>query len=257
MALAVLFFERVASRKKLKYYESIVGIVLFSLIYVVYSYIFELNGLINLQRVDISLIAIDRWILGSDLFIFSNSYTSIWLTEILQVSYFLFFFLMLWQGLYLIFTRKVDKLVEFTRIIIFGFYFSYIGYVFFPAIGPRFTLLDFSSIDTLLPGLLLTDTIREIINGAANITAVSKAHLDVNEDCIPSGHTMLTLINVYFAFLNRIPIRWPLAIISSLIIVSTMYMHYHYLIDVILGVICAIIALIIEPKIANRLKKVA
>ncbi len=186
---------------------------------------------------DSVLIAVDQWMFGVDPTQWVYQFSHPIITEILQIAYssYYLFFIFLFYELY-----KKNMMKEFEEgalLIVYGFYLSYIGYMLFPAIGPRFTLHDFNSLNTDLPGLFLTPYLREFINSGGGVSAGSNPILSVHRDAFPSGHTQLTLTAMYIAFKNKTTIRWGLLIAGSLLIISTIYMRYHYAIDVFAGVI--------------------
>jgi membrane-associated phospholipid phosphatase len=41
----------------------------------------------------------------------------------------------------------------------------------------------------------------------------------------------MTLVAAYLAFRYRIPSRWVIAILASLLVIATIYLRYHYVID--------------------------
>ena len=123
-------------------------------------------------------------------------------------------------------------------LIVYGFYLSYVGYFFVPAVGPRFTLHDFQLLNQELPGLWFTNFLRDFINAGGSIpNGVTDAIRYVQRDAFPSGHTQLTLTAMYLAFTYKLSIRWGLLIVGSLLIISTIYLRYHYGIDVIGGIV--------------------
>ncbi len=78
---------------------------------------------------------------------------------------------------------------------------SYLGYFIWPGIGPRFTLHNFETINQDLPGLFLTNFLREIVNSGESIPAGTSNPAEVvQRDIFPSGHTMITLIVMYLSF---------------------------------------------------------
>ena len=122
-------------------------------------------------------------------------------------------------------------------LVVYGFYLSYVGYFVLPAVGPRFTLHDFHALNTELPGIWLTNGIREFVNSGESIpSGVLRAIDYAQRDAFPSGHTQLTLVILYIAFINRLRSRWVLLVVGSLLIVSTIYLRYHYVVDVLAGV---------------------
>lgn len=177
------------------------------------------------------------------------------LTEYLQWSYMSFFFLPLLQGIELAITKQEERLKVFTYTIVFGFYVSYLLYFFLPAIGPRFTLHDFAKINDELPGLWLTETLREYVNLGGNIRpGVENPAAVVNRDCMPSGHTMITLMNIILAFRYHSKLRWFFLIVGASLIFATVYLRYHYVVDVIAGIICALLALWSAPRLRRWVK---
>jgi membrane-associated phospholipid phosphatase len=136
-------------------------------------------------------------------------------------------------------------------VIVYGFFLSYIGYAAVPAVGPRFTLHDFSAISTELPGLFLTEPIRALLNAGESIPKgeLSNAIRFVQRDAFPSGHTELTLIALYLASQYRLRSRYVLYLFGSLLFVSTVYLRYHYVIDLLAGAVFMLAAIWTAPKL--------
>ena len=57
----------------------------------------------------------------------------------------------------------------------------------------------------------------------------------VQRDVFPSGHTMITLIVMYLSIKLKSRSRYYLVPIGSLLIFSTVYLWYHYVIDLVGG----------------------
>lgn len=211
---------------------------------------------INPIDYDNILISWDKMIFGGDPSEMLAFLRTPILTEILQFCYFSFFFLPVIHGIELYRRQKHAELNTLTNQIVFGFLFSYLLYLFMPAIGPRFTLYDIHAINTDIPGVYFTDMLRTIINaGGGAPDGIANPALHVNRDCMPSGHTWLTLMNIVLAFKFRSKFRWAFCIIGGGLIFSTIYMRYHYGVDVIMGVIFAILSLYLEPRIREYLRK--
>jgi membrane-associated phospholipid phosphatase len=168
-------------------------------------------------------------------------------TEFLQIAYSSFYFLPAIVG-YQIWKMHRENFDTFARNIIFTFFFSYFLYFFFPAIGPRFAVYDFSALNMELPGIYLTNFLREAINYGGGVIHknVDPASI-VNRDCMPSGHTMITLVNIFWAFRYKVKSRYFILIFGVSIIIATVYMRYHYLVDILAGIFFAYIALLLEP----------
>ncbi len=214
------------------------------LVYVIYLELYWIVGPIHQGWVaDDWLMAIDRSVLGVHPTLWLAQFSTPWLTEISQVAYASFYALQIAVGVELYARKRRAQFQFFVFASAFGFLVSYLGYLLVPAVGPRFTLHDFASLDRELPGLLLTPALRSFVNagglvpaGAANAVAVAIA----NRDVFPSGHTMMTIIAVVWAWRFRLALRWPLTVIGSLLVFATLYLRYHYLVDVVAGAACAV-----------------
>lgn len=231
-------------------------ILLAGIVYMIYLNTQNYVKILNPYLYDQILIRWDRAIFGKDLSRYFDGLRFPLLTEFLQLCYVVFFFLPMFHGVILFREKKITELNELYNQIIFGFLLSYLLYFIMPAIGPRFTLYDFNTLELDMPGVWLTDYARIFINsgGGAPPGTLNPAEL-VNRDCMPSGHTMLTLINMLLAYKFSTKHRWFFYIVGTGLIISTLYLRYHYGVDVVAGIAFAFISLYIEPKIRKFLVK--
>ena len=196
------------------------------------------------------LITADRVLFRTDPTVWCSHFATPTLTELMQIAYTSYYFIMIVTGieLYVRSERRVFHLALFS--IVYGFALSYIGYLLFPAVGPRFTLHDFRMIDSELPGLWLTTYFRDFINAGESISKNALNPIAIAQrDVFPSGHTQMTLIALYFAFRYRIRSRFVLLVFGSLLIISTVYLRYHYVVDVIGGVVFMWFTIWSAPKL--------
>lgn len=182
------------------------------------------------------LIEADRWIFGTDPTVWMSQFAHPILTEILQIAYWSYYLLFIIVGVEIYRRHTLKSFDKAGFLIVYGFYLSYLGYFLLPAIGPRFTLHDFSMIDQELPGLLLAVPLRDFVNAAESIPAgVPNPAEVVQRDVFPSGHTQLSLVCVYLAFHFKLRSRWIVTTFASLLILGTVYLRYHYAVDVLAG----------------------
>ena len=182
------------------------------------------------------LIAADHWMFGTNPTQWIYRFAHPVLTEVLQIAYFSYYFLFIALGIetYREYTpRELDR-VGF--LLVYGFFLSYLGYFALPAVGPRFTLHDFNSLSKDLPGLLFTEPLRNFINAGGGIPPGSVDPVaQVHRDVFPSGHTQLSLVCVYLAYQHKIKTRHIMAVTVTLLIIATVYLRYHYVIDLLAG----------------------
>jgi membrane-associated phospholipid phosphatase len=204
------------------------------------------------------LIAIDRWLFGVNPTEWIMQFATPWLTELLQLAYTLFYFLFLMVGYELYRRQMIVQFRFFMFTCVYGFFLSYIGYFLLPAIGPRFTLHDFSALDTDLPGILLTPYLRWFVNAGEGVPMDlpnALAIAQIQRDVFPSGHTMMTLVLMYFGAIYRMKVRYFLYGTGALLIIATVYQRYHYVIDLLAGALLAIVCILTSPRVDAAIRR--
>ena len=219
----------------------------------------EINIIIRIiHNVDYDwlLIAADKFLLGNVPSVFLIKYANPFLTEILQLSYSSFFFLPIILGLEMQLKNRPEELKFTIFTIIYGFLLSYIGYLFLPAVGPRFTLHNFEQTNTELPGLFLTNFLREIINSGESIPNGTLNPIQaVQRDVFPSGHTQMTLLVMYLSVRYKSSFKIAFLIIGSLLIFATVYLRYHYFIDLLGGLAFMLFTILTNKQLYNWWQK--
>ncbi|MBN2366933.1 MAG: phosphatase PAP2 family protein [Calditrichaeota bacterium] len=192
---------------------------------------------INPNTLDFQLINFDLFITGRIPTVWMEKFYSPLLTEILQLSYMAFYFLPLMILIPLYYRKEMFRFNRFGFNILLTFYLSYFGYLIFPALGPRYFLVHEQQI--ILDGLGAYHTISTALNGLENI----------QWDAFPSGHVAVAMIFSSFAcryFKKLFYITLP---IVFFLILSTIYLRYHYLVDVLAGIFLFVVILVVDAII--------
>lgn len=192
---------------------------------------------------DLSLIKIDFLMFGVHPTLWLEAYTKPLITEILQLVYSTFYFLPIILGIILVVRKRENEFNFFIFQVVFGFYLSYLGYFFIPAVGPRFTIDHLQSMQ--LSGVWIMETLHVLLNKLENI----------QRDAFPSGHTAITVLTLYYAKKFNKKYYYFMLPISILMIVSTVYLRYHYVIDVIAGMFLFIVIIVTGPFLYKKLQK--
>ena len=233
IAFVISYLEAITNQKvwRIVHYWYIAPIILLT-----FRQLFFMVKPIRVYDYDDWFIAIDRWMFGTDPTHFLHQFSHPVITEILQIVYGTFYLLPLILGLSLLNKDRFVALDYALFSVIYGFFLSYLGYFSLPGIGPRFTLHDFNTINETLPGLYLTEYLREMTNSGEGIPfgTLNPAAI-VQRDVFPSGHTMITLIVMHLSVKLKSRSRFFFIPIGSLLIFSTVYLWYHYVIDLISG----------------------
>lgn len=186
---------------------------------------------------DAEMARLDRALWGVDPTVWLERLQSPALTEFLQIVYFLFIPVVLLVACWLWRQQRYAAFRYYAFLIALGFLVSYVGYFLVPVRGPRFFLAHLQH--TELSGLGLFQPLHNLLD------RLESAHYD----CFPSGHTELTLLAWWSS--RRISARLfaALSAHSVCIILATIYLRYHYTVDVLAGGVVALVLLAATPAI--------
>ncbi len=208
-----------------------------ALIPILFKELTYLIPLLHPTDYDWQLAAIDYRMFGVHPTVWLERVSTPLLTEIFQLSYTTYYFMPLALGAVLWRKRWFERFHFVLFVVVLGFFLSYLGYIAVPATGPRFILAGEQT--EPLRGLLFYDTIRETLDSLEGIT----------RDCFPSGHTELTLLVLYYARRFHRPTFWLLIAPGSALVISTVYLRYHYVIDVFAGALLAFIIVVVAKPL--------
>jgi membrane-associated phospholipid phosphatase len=209
-----------------------------ALIPITYKELGYLIPLIHPRDFDETLAGIDRSLLGVDPTVWLERFTSPPITEILQLTYSSYYLLPIILGAVLWRKSSLEKFHFWVFVVVLGFYLSYLGYITVPAIGPRFLPSIVEAQTNPLTGVWSFQTVRAMLDHAEGTT----------RDCFPSGHTEITLLVLIYARAFHRKVFWWLLPLGASVIISTVYLRYHYVIDVVAGVLAAVaIVMIARP----------
>jgi membrane-associated phospholipid phosphatase len=186
----------------------------------------------------------DQWLADLDLR-FWHANPTVWLervhtpvlTEFLQVVYTLFVPAVLWIAWLLWKRGETQKFQYYAFLIAIGFLVSYLGYLVVPARGPRFLLKNIQHFP--LQGLWLFKAMQSTLD------RLESAHYD----CFPSGHTELTILAMWGS--RMVSNRWFQVYFAytPLIIFATVYLRYHYTVDLLAGGSVALLLILFAPAL--------
>jgi len=209
------------------------------LIPVLFNSMGDLIPFVRSGTVDNALIACDHRLLGghNPTVLFERCIRP-WLTTVMQFAYISYYpmVLVLWVVLFLHKERSAFDAAVFGLLLCF--YLSYIGYLIAPAIGPRFTLAHLQTRDLAASPLIVA--IQDSLNALEN----------TKTDAFPSGHTAAALMILYYAWKNKERTLTTVLIpLVAGLIVSTVYLRYHYVIDVLAGIALTVLTVYLAPPL--------
>jgi membrane-associated phospholipid phosphatase len=179
------------------------------------------------------LIKIDLALFGVHPTVWLERFFIPWVADVLALAYVSYYFIPVVLVLILYIRGKEEEFYMTMITLLLGYYLCFIGYIIIPAIGPRFTLASLQQVP--LQGGVILGSVVDTLNA-----------IEGNQrDCFPSGHTQTVLISLWFAFKYNRPLFRVYLPISIALIFSTVYLRYHYVIDVFAGFAAAGITLLL------------
>lgn len=178
---------------------------------------------INPDDIDPLLIRLDYLIFRNHPTVMLEKIMNPFLTDILQIAYSTYYFIPISYGAVLLLNKQREEFNKSLFMILFCFYLSYLGYILFPALGPRFAIDHLQT--TELQGFLVTEPLQNLLNRLEGI----------KRDAFPSGHTAVTVLVLYLAYRYKKGFFWICLPIVISLVFSTVYCRYHYVVDVIAG----------------------
>jgi membrane-associated phospholipid phosphatase len=197
---------------------------------------------LGLRSADPILAHWDRLIGGTDLVFWLGSIQNRALTEFLQIIYSLFIPAVVALSVLYWFRQSREEFRRAGFLISAMFLISYLGYLVLPARGPHF--IDYSL--PALQGLWMFHFLQGAIDSLEG----------VQYDCFPSGHVAVVLVGCYIARRISPVIFWIFCTFTGLIAISTIYLHYHYVIDVLAGIVLAMLLLLVFNSVYKMLDPV-
>jgi membrane-associated phospholipid phosphatase len=165
------------------------------------------------------------------------------LTEFEQLVYTLFVPAVILVALLLWRKGRFTEFQYYAFLIAAGYLVSYVGYIFVPARGPRYLLNSLQHIP--LQGLWLFRTMQDTLDKMESY----------HYDCFPSGHTELTLLALWGS--RMVSNRWFKIYFAytPFLIFATVYLRYHYTVDLAAGAIAAFALAAAGPAIYKKLSQ--
>lgn len=189
---------------------------------------------INGGRMDAALQSIDSVLIGTNLSLRLQPLVHPWLTELFSFCYILFFPYLLFSLVYY-FCADLTVLRKFIIGLFTIYGIGFLGYSIVPASGPYLAMADQFNIP--LTGYWFTRWNAAVVAQGSN-----------GVDVFPSLHCAVSAFFLFFDRRHR-PWRFRLYVVPCVgLWISTIYLRYHYLIDVICGFTLAALALYLARR---------
>jgi membrane-associated phospholipid phosphatase len=163
-------------------------------------------------------------------------------SEIFYASYCSYYFMVAGVGIAL-FLRNREQFFHYVSVLSFVFYVCYLIYICLPIIGSRtfFHQVEGYSLPQATQQLAVTDAYPEAIQTGVFFRLMRWVYrvFEAPGAAFPSSHVVVALCTVSFSFLYLRRIRYVHLAIAILLCLSTIYCRYHYVVDVLAGLVAA------------------
>jgi membrane-associated phospholipid phosphatase len=203
----------------------------------IYTNLHDTIHFANPRDIHYTLIAIDQWLFGAQPSVWMERFIHPWLTEIFSFCYWFYFALIPLVAIVLYLQKRRPEFRETLVSTVLCFYSGYFLYVIFPAVSPNVVLKEMYTVH--LNGTPLTDATMRIANSLPS---------DVR-DAFPSLHTAITILSLLFAWKYVRWLFWALLPVCIGLLLSTVYLRHHYVIDLPAGILLGILAFKFGPGI--------
>ncbi|HTQ03159.1 MAG TPA: phosphatase PAP2 family protein [Polyangiaceae bacterium] len=210
------------------------------------SYFFfrELLPLVNPRSLDHGLHALGLGLFGAEPALSFDAWVNSTTTEWFAFFYFGYFFVLATHVLPILFLGKDKRLLnEFTFGLLFMFCVGHTLYTVVPGYGP-FRAIAGEFRHRLPDGLWLNVVMETVAEGGAQ------------KDIFPSLHTCAPTFIALYSFRHRAlpPYRytWPVVFFfAANIILATMFLRWHWVVDVVVGLALAVTSLVVSVKVTD------
>lgn len=194
------------------------------------GYYYEISLLVASLRADAAMDAklaqMDVTLLSVTATALLDRFSNPFLTEFLQIIYVLYIPALVSV---LVLLRLRGRRADFhygVFLLSLGLVASYIGYLLVPALGPR-SLFDEATAPRLT-GVWTFDFMRKLVE-----------RLEAPYDCFPSGHALMVLLAWWCSRRVSPAFFAGIGIYTGCLVFSTVYLDYHYVVDVLAAAVLA------------------
>jgi membrane-associated phospholipid phosphatase len=204
----------------------------------------EILPAVSPWSLDAQIYAFDLRVFGVEPSVWFDQFVTVRTTEWFAFFYFLYFLILTVHVLpMLFFQRDLRVVARFGVGFLMIFLTAHLLYMVVPGLGPYAYLRG--TFQHELQGPTFWPLVREAVDAGG-----------AQKDIFPSLHTAVPTFLAIFSFRNRrlVPFKytWPvMAFVAVQIIIATLFLRWHYFIDVVAGLTLATTAAFVAPIIAD------
>jgi len=189
---------------------------------------------------DQALIALDQRLFGFQASVVLQRIVSPWMTSWMSFAYFYHLINIPLVACFVYNWRERARFREMMSGLMVVSFLGLLGYLLVPAIGPLYTLRDQYTVP---------------LHASAGIFGREVDFMDfarIRRDVFPSLHVAISFVVWLYAYRNSKKLFWILSPLVLSLWLSTLYLRYHYLIDVVAGLTLAPLSFLLANWLFRR-----
>jgi membrane-associated phospholipid phosphatase len=203
----------------------------------IYTNLNDTVQFVNPHHVHDTLVRIDQWLFGVQPCVWAQRFYTPFATEVFSLAYMNYFVLSVAVVGYLLLAGRRAEMRQALFGTILCFYMGYVLYIAFPAAPPRLVLAHLFTRD--FSGGWMTALQNKIV----------EFNPSAGRSAFPSLHCGVTFITLAYAWRFRRALFAVLLPMGVLLVLATVYLRHHYVVDIIAAVPLAIAAYHLAPRI--------
>ncbi len=193
---------------------------------------------------DQQIIVFEKSLLGVTPTIWLQSWLNPILNEWMMFGYGSYYPLVAASALIYFFAKRDRELAELVWAQGVAFFISYLGFMIYPVQGPRYELAAMYNVS--IDGFILVPLIATIMKTGA-----------IHGGCMPSSHVAAGVVSFVYLWRYNRKLGYILLPIIITLCLGTVYGRFHYVSDVVVGLVVAVFALWLVGKYPVKDQRVA
>ncbi|MCF7807675.1 MAG: phosphatase PAP2 family protein [Candidatus Marinimicrobia bacterium] len=239
LIVTLLFFWLIQFKIENKPVQIIRDFAPFLFTIVIYLNLHDTIRALNPHDIHQGLLIAEEWIFGLQPTVWIERFYHPRLTDWFAFSYLNYYWMTLTLAIWL-YRRKYFR--EFRTLILAGMlsnYLGFIGYLVFPAASPYMVMPELFTVDIWEGGSFISELARAVVG-------LSPERV---RDAFPSLHNGITLLTMIMAWRYNRLLFWLFLPMALSLPVATVYLRYHFVVDIIAGFGVSLLAIWLAPKL--------
>ncbi|MCF7807672.1 MAG: phosphatase PAP2 family protein [Candidatus Marinimicrobia bacterium] len=239
LLLMIWFYWYLWFKPEKRVFKFIRNVAPFIFAIAIYTNLHDTIHFVNPNDIHFQLNAIDEWMFGVSPTVWAEKFYHPALTDWLSFAYMNYFWITVILVMFMYYKNEDRQFRTVMLTMMLCYYGGYMLYILFPAAPPRLALADLYSINIFKGTSLITDSARKVVNISASSA----------RGAFPSLHCTITFLTLGMAWRFHKVLFWIFLPIGISLIIATVYLRHHYIIDIYAGLFLCMAVWWVTPRI--------